>query len=153
VFSPVNASYTATVTFCKEYFPKTRELLNEYQDFRIFRPSRGKSRQESYRKLQTMELKEYGMNGGSLRSLSTASKQQKFDFKPKTQFSCGKLGKIWLKEPPFGYGTFSTESLVLNCEIRGRITYSSLSLRYFRILHRILQTDASKTPTICIRRL
>jgi len=46
-------------------------------------------------------------NGGSLRSRSSASEQPIVDFGPRMQFLCVKLGKIWLKEPPFVPEPFS----------------------------------------------
>ncbi len=51
------------------------------------------------------EFKVPGTNGGSLRSRSPAAEQPMFDFGPRMQFLCVKLGKIPLNEPPLVPGT------------------------------------------------
>jgi len=60
-------------------------------------------------------------NGGSLRSRSTASKQPMFEFGPRMQFSCVKLGKTWLKQPPFAPQTFSFPAKILSTSILSKV--------------------------------
>jgi hypothetical protein len=47
-------------------------------------------------------------NGGSLRSRSTATEQPMFDFGPRMEFLCVKLGKIPLNEPPLVSDTLNS---------------------------------------------